>query len=120
MEQTQQTIELSNEDKKVMELMERLEKDNAKLTSIRTSLAVGGGGYGFKGPNVFGHCDYCTPKYICKIAEKFNLPVHLAGDWSIVGKKGYGELVEVFELKDLLLKWVNTHPNGKWLKHNYI
>jgi hypothetical protein len=102
-----------------IEIMSENEK-GFKIRSIRSSLNVAGAGYGFETHNSYGSCDYMTPKNITKVAEKFNMPIHLSSDWSFVGKKGYGEVVSVEEFKELLQKWVDTHPDGKFLKQHYV
>jgi len=97
-----------------------VKKDKMIITSLRSTVNVGGGGYAYRGDGGFGSCDYCTPKTICEMAMILKMSVHLSGDWSIVGRKGFGELVSALEFHQLLLQYCEIHPNGKYVKQNYF
>jgi len=65
------------------------------------------GGYSFDEPekNIHGSADFIDNNLILKLSKKKGLSrVHLAGDWSGVGKKGYGEIVSIEEAERLLKK----------------
>jgi hypothetical protein len=93
-----------------------------KMISIRTSLNVAGGSYSAKGKKGSSSVDFITPKNIAKIAKELDFKVHLSSDWSIVGKKGYGELVTPEELDNLLMQYSNylIENNQEIIVKNYI
>jgi hypothetical protein len=64
------------------------------------------GGYSFvEDENTKGFADFVENKKVLKIAKENDLKkVHLAGDWSKVGQKGFGERVLLDQAKKLLKK----------------
>lgn len=113
-----------SENPTTQERIDEIEHDqmikNAKIVSVYSTVNVGGGGFRYSGEGGFGSCTYCTPKTIHEMATILNLPIHLAGDWSIVGKKGFGELATVNEFKQLLEQYLQITPNGQYVRKNYF
>lgn len=82
-------------------------KEKRVITSAYLGLNMAKvGGYNFRvNDNTSGWSDFVNNRDVIKIAEKGDIKwVHLAGDWSLLGKKGWGERVPIPTAKKLLKK----------------
>jgi hypothetical protein len=71
------------------------------------------GGWSAECEKGFISTDYVPPETVLSIAKAAGLKVHLAGDiWTLVGRKGWGETVDVDEAQKLVeaLRKIRMRP----------
>jgi predicted RNA-binding Zn-ribbon protein involved in translation (DUF1610 family) len=64
------------------------------------------GGYSYQCERGSGSVDYANPADVIRLAMKFGLPIHLAGDaWKDVGRIGFGETEANKKVRRMLHNW---------------